>query len=398
MTDVVVDRKKAGPLPAEPLPEPVTDPTTRHDFVWVFDCSMGNPNGDPDNDGAPRQDPETLHGMVSGQRMRRAVRNWVATASGFEPDEERRSRLKIYIEQRGVLNEKIRGAYRALDLPTGKKVERAISDEAVRGEISDLDSAGLMPEGFAYTIDPSGENARLAYAGELTPDELKRALDGLEGDLTRKTRNFIQALAREAGSPEKTRDNAEAARGWMNHNYFDVRVFGAVMSTGLDADRETGPVQIPDCRSVDPVTVMDLTITRVAITREEERDDKLSTMGSKYLIPYGLYVAHGFFNPLQAEQTGMTSEDLALFWRSLKDPWDQERSSSRGEMVTRGVHVFSHEHPMGNARAHELFDLVGYRLKDGADAPREFEDYDALRGAEEIRSGLPRGVSYAKLF
>lgn len=230
--------------------------------------------------------------------------------------------------------------------------------------------------------------------------ELRAALNELGDSITRRTRTFIEGLAREAGSPEKTRDKAEAAREQMDLNYWDVRTFGAVMSTGLDADRETGPVQIPDCRSVDPVTILDWTVTRVAITREEERDQKVSTMGNRYLIPYGLYVAYGFFNPIRAAKTGMDEEDLKLLWRPLEDPWSLDRSANRGYMSTvggedgGGLHVFSHDHPMGNAPAHRLFDRIQVSLKDRVDVPRGVEDYEIGANVDD----LPPGVSYNCLF
>lgn len=381
----------AGPAPRPDLADHLTDSGRRHDFVWLFDCTMGNPNGDPDNDGAPRSDPETRHGIVTGQRLRRAIRDWVAHAALFEPA-ERRNKLGLFVEHRGVLNEKIRDAYVALDLPTGRRVERAITRDDVRAEISDLASAGLLPDSFSYEVDASGENATLAYAGELTPTELKAVLDDLADSISRRTRGFIEAVARDAGSPQKTRDNAEAARAQMNYNYWDVRTFGAVMSTGLDADRETGAVQIPDCRSVDPITPLDLAITRVAITREEDRD-KVSTMGNRHIIPYGLYAVYGFFNPLRAARTGMDDEDLELFWSALADPWSLERSANRGVMSTvpvehgGGLHIFSHEHPMGNEPAHRLFDKVQVSLRDGVEVPRSIEDYEIVVDQDGISAG-----------
>lgn len=389
---------EVGPAPRAELPEHLTEMWRRHDFLWLFDVSMGNPNGDPDNDGAPRLDPVDRHGIVTGVRLRRAIRNWVALVSRYEP-EERRNRLKIYIEHGAVLNEKIRDAYVTLNLPTGQRAQREIRREDVRGEIGDLASAGLLPESFTYEVDLSGESATLAYAGELSGRELKLALDELGDALSPRTRSFIESLAREAGSPEKTRDNAEAARQQMDLNYWDVRTFGAVMSTGLDADRETGPVQIPDCRSVDPVTSLDLAITRGAVTREEDRENR-STMGHRYILPYALYRAPGFFSPTYAERTGISSEDLALFWNSLRDPWSTERSYSRGTMTTvsgargGGLHVFSHDHPLGNAPAHELFDRVRVSLKDGVEDAAGIEDYEISTDLE----GLPQGVTYTKLF
>lgn len=388
----------AGPVPRPALPEHLLDTWRRHDFLWLYDVTMGNPNGDPDNDGAPRVDPVDRHGIVTGVRMRRALRNWVAHVSRFEP-EERRNKLKIYIEHGSVLNEKIRDAYVDLDLPTGQRVQRGIRAQNVRTELGDLHSAGLLPESFLYELEDSGEGATLTYGGELSGRELKLALDELGQDISSSTRSFIESVAREAGSPEKTRDRSEAARQQMDLNYWDVRTFGAVMSVGLDADRETGPIQIPDCKSVDPVTTIDLSITRGAVTREEDYE-KRSTMGYRYILPYALYRAPGFYNPFYAERTGVSPEDLELFWNSLRDPWSIERSYSRGHMSTLsgaaggGLHVFSHDHPLGNAPAHELFDRIRVSLKSGVEDPSGIEDYEISAGVDE----LPEGVTYTKLF
>ena len=380
------------------LPEHLTETWRRHDFVWLFDVAMGNPNGDPDNDGAPRVDPEDLRGMVTGVRLRRAIRNWVSFCRRYAP-EDRRDRLKIYIEHGGVINEKIRGAYESLGLPVGERVERNIGRQDVREELAALSVTELLPEGFEYREVDTGERASLVYAGELGPRELKGALDELGESLSRRTRSFVEGIARDAGSPEKTRDKAEAARDVMSWNYWDVRTFGAVMSVGLDADRLTGPVQIPDCKSVDPVSVIEMAITRGAVTREEEYDKRI-TRGRRYILPYAMFRAPGFFSPFFAERTGMTEEDLALFWASLRDPWSLERSSTKGFMTTvskshgGGLHIFSHDHPLGNAPAHELFERLRVSRKPGVDVAEGIEDYEV---SAEIKD-LPRGVTYTQLF
>lgn len=200
------------------------------------------------------------------------------------------------------------------------------------------------------------------------------------------------ALGQEAeGAKRPERDNA---REWMCENFYDIRMFGAVMTTGVNAGQVRGPVQITVARSVGPVLPQDISITRSAITREEDRYTesgkiKETEMGRKTLVPYGLYVAHGFFSPAYAQQTGISEEDLALFWQALANMFEVDRSASRGMMSTRGLYVFTHESRLGNAPAHSLFDLVRVERNEGVEAPRKFTDYTV--SVDE--SNLPSGVS-----
>ncbi len=185
------------------------------------------------------------------------------------------------------------------------------------------------------------------------------------------------------------RDNA---RDWMCENFYDVRMFGAVLAVGqregLNAGQVRGPLQITFARSVDPVLPQDISITRVAITTEADRENKETEMGRKTLIPYGLYVAHGFFSPHLAKQTGVTEEDLALFWNALASMWEYDRSAARGLAATRGLYVFTHESPLGNAPAHRLFDLVGIARNEGVEAARAFTDYTLTVSAGDIPAGV----------
>jgi CRISPR-associated protein Csd2 len=190
-------------------------------------------------------------------------------------------------------------------------------------------------------------------------------------------------IALKIDSKDSRRSN-EAGQ-WMCANFYDIRMFGAVMSLKeYNAGQVRGPVQLTFARSIDPVTPMDLSITRVALTKPGDRPDRAEadddaapthgTMGRKALLPYGLYRGHGFFTPHFAKQTGATREDLDLFWRALVNMWDLDHSSSRGMQACRGLYVFSHESPLGNAPAHVLFDRV--RVPKSANpAPREFSDY-----------------------
>jgi CRISPR-associated protein Csd2 len=206
------------------------------------------------------------------------------------------------------------------------------------------------------------------------------------------------------GSKQK-RDDQGKARAWMCANFFDIRMFGAVMTTGVNCGQVRGPIQITFGRSIDPVVPLDISITRVAVTREEDAKvvagadggdatgGKQTEMGRKALVPYGLYRAYGFFNPHFAAQTGATDEDLALVWQALAQAWDMDRSASRGMMACRGLYIFSHASPLGNAPAHKLFERIAVTRKPTVTAPRFFTDYAVKADA----GSLPDGVTLSAL-
>jgi CRISPR-associated protein Csd2 len=345
-----------------------TDPNKRHDFVLLFDVTDGNPNGDPDGGNMPRTDPETLQGLVTDVALKRKVRNYVAIVAEDMDD----PRLKIFVEHRSVLNDQIRRAYTAQGIKTGKPVTERVDPkllEGLRGMVNDLPSA------FTFTDAVEDEPATLEYSGELTPEELKTALDEMEIEtqLPKQVRKFIEDTAKKSGKPDKNRDNADKARGWMQENFYDVRMFGAVMSTGLNAGQVRGPLQLTFARSVDPVLPRDLAVTRVAVTDAKDRE-KLQTIGRKAQIPYGLFLGYGFFSPHLAKGTGVSESDLVLFWDALVNMWSFDRSASRGLMAPRGLYIFSHENKLGNAPAHKLFDLIKVPKLGGS--PRSFADYE----------------------
>jgi CRISPR-associated protein Csd2 len=192
------------------------------------------------------------------------------------------------------------------------------------------------------------------------------------------------------------------ARQWMCEEFFDIRMFGAVMSMKQhNAGQVRGPIQITFARSEDAVEPRDVSIGRVALERGEKpaaTEDDLEapthgTLGRKALVPYGLYRAHGFFNPHFAKQTGVTEEDLSLFWAALQNMWDVDRSASRGMMACRGLYIFSHESSLGNAPAHTLFERVQIERSGDVVAPRSFRDYYVTVDESE----LPNGVTLARL-
>jgi CRISPR-associated protein Csd2 len=272
----------------------------RYDFVFLFDVSNGNPNGDPDAGNLPRLDPETNQGLVTDVCLKRKVRNYAEIAKSGETG------YAIYVQENAILNEKHREAYKAVR-PNDKKV------------------------------------------------------------LTDKTLN-----------PKD--DEANKLRDFMCNNFFDIRAFGAVMSTGINCGQVRGPVQLSFARSVEPVVPLEIAITRMAATneaekakREEGADDERTenrTMGRKYIVPYGLYLAHGFVSAKLAERTGFSDSDLSFLWDSLGNMFEHDRSAARGEMAARKLIVFEHANALGNAQAHDLFERVRVeRLSDGEAYP-----------------------------
>ena len=192
---------------------------------------------------------------------------------------------------------------------------------------------------------------------------------------------------------DKKRKGGDAvgeAREWMCKNFFDVRTFGAVMSTGVNCGQVRGPVQLTFARSVDPVIAQEHSITRMAVATEAEAEKQGGdnrTMGRKHTVPYGLYVAHGFVSSFLAKQTGFSEDDLELLWQALAQMFEHDRSAARGEMATRGLYVFKHDSELGNAPAHALFDRI--QVSKNTDVPRSFKDY----GVTVNDSNMPTGVT-----
>jgi len=315
----------------------------RYDFVLLFDVKDGNPNGDPDAGNLPRLDAETGHGLVTDVALKRKVRNFVALTMDQTPSEPQpgEKRFEIYVREKAILNQQHQRAYSALRLD-------APADAAA--EESD---------------DRKDRKAKPARKGSGT--------------------------------------EVDQARRWMCQNFYDVRMFGAVMTTGVNCGQVRGPIQLTFARSIDPIVPLDLSITRVAVTRPEDlvvaTDDgegqrgKQTEMGRKALVPYGLYRAHGFFNPHFGAQTAVVEADLALFWQALQGLWDQDRSASRGQLALRGLYVFSHASPLGNAPAHRLFERIVVARREGIEAPRRFTDY----AVQVHDADLPDGVTLHRL-
>lgn len=254
----------------------------RYDFVYLFDVTNGNPNGDPDAGNMPRIDPETNQGLVSDVCIKRKVRNFVALTAGDGPGQE------IFVSERAILELQQKRAWDAV-----------------------------------------------------LPDEKSRA------------------------KLPKDEQNARKITRWMCANFFDVRTFGAVMSTkGANCGQVRGPVQFTFARSVEPVLPQEISITRMAATTEKDAEGKgdIRTMGRKHIVPYGLYRAHGFVSACLAgddtKGTGFSEEDLKLLWTALERMFDHDRSAARGEMTARRLILFRHDNALGAAPAHRLFERV----------------------------------------
>ena len=259
----------------------------RYDFVLLFDVKDGNPNGDPDGGNLPRTDVETGHGLTTDVSLKRKIRNFVTMVRNADQTQAEpapgEKRFEIYVREKAILNLQNQRAYSALKLDA---------------------TAEAGPEATEVT-EETGE-----------PKSKKKG-----------------AKNERKGSGE----DVNKARSWMCQNFFDVRTFGAVMSTGVNCGQVRGPVQLTFARSIDPIVPAEHAITRMAVATEVEAAKQQGdnrTMGRKHTVPYGLYVAHGFVSAFLAKQTGFDEDDLELLWQSLEDMFEHDRSAARGEMTT----------------------------------------------------------------
>lgn len=263
--------------------------------------------------------------------------------------------------------------------------------------------AGNMPR-----VDPE------TMQGLVTDVALKRKVrdwvDAMHGDegpykiyvqsgeaLNTKHERAYKDLDIEIKGTKQPKEDIDRTRKWMCQNFYDIRTFGAVMTTGVNCGQVRGPIQLTFARSIDSVVPIDVTITRVTVTKPEDMEvvvsdegqasGKQSEIGRKAIVPYGLYRAHGFYNPYFAERTDFSSDDLDLFWKALKHMWDLDRSASRGMMACRGLYIFSHEGKLGNAPAHRLFDLIKV-TSTNVDVPRSFSDYTVTIDRENMPANV----------
>lgn len=305
------------------------DPTKRHDFAFLFDVTNGNPNGDPDAGNLPRIDPETMHGLVTDVCIKRKIRDWVDMTHGTQ------ERFEIYVQNKGIaLNEFNKRAHLAV---------------------------------FGAPTE-NGQN-----------EDAKRAKGAKGSEQGKDTRAEESVAARQ-----------QMRRTWMCEHFYDIRTFGAVLSTGdYPAGQVRGPIQLTFAQSVDPIIPLDISITRVAVTEIQSDKKTTTTMGRKAFVPYGLYLGYGFVVPHFAQQTGFSTEDLTLFWTALQSVWDVDRSANRGMLALRGLYVFSHSNALGNAPAHSLFKRIQVKLNDGIQAPRHFaDDYTVTVNDTDLPDGV----------
>ncbi|AHG77942.1 type I-C CRISPR-associated protein Cas7/Csd2 [Mannheimia varigena] len=264
----------------------------RYEFVFFFDVTNGNPNGDPDAGNMPRLDPETSKGLVTDVCLKRKIRNFI------EMSYENEAGYEIYVKEKSVLNLQNKRAYEALGIESEAK--------------------------------------------KLPKEEAK----------------------------------AREITAWMCKNFFDIRTFGAVMTTEVNSGQVRGPVQLAFAQSIDPIIPLEVSITRMAVTNEKDLE-KERTMGRKYIVPYALYRVHGFISAKLAEKTGFSDEDIQKLWQALQLMFEHDRSAARGEMVARKLVVFKHDSELGNQPAHKLFDSVKVeRINGEKDTPAKgYDDY-----------------------
>ena len=273
----------------------------RYEFVYFFDVTNGNPNGDPDSGNMPRLDPESSKGLVTDVCLKRKIRNYIQLTEGNTPGYD------IYVQEKGVLNRQNQKAYDAL---------------------------GIKPE--SKKLPKEEEKAR---------------------ELTR----------------------------WMCNNFFDVRTFGAVMTTEINSGQVRGPVQLAFAKSIDPIVPLEISITRMAVTNEKDLE-KERTMGRKHIVPYGLYRVHGFISANLAAKTGFSDADLSKLWQALQMMFEHDHSAARGEMSARRLFVFKHKDALGNTPAHKLFERVdAKRVKGESGTPASgFDDYEISINKESL--------------
>jgi len=236
----------------------------------------------------------------------------------------------------------------------------------------------------------------LAY-GEQPPHEIYVKEKAV---LNKQHERAYEALGLDASGKEGKRkgsgDQVEQARQWMCKNFYDVRTFGAVMSTGTNCGQVRGPVQLTFGRSIDPVISSEHAITRMAVTTEKEaaaQQGDNRTMGRKFTVPYGLYRTHGFISAPLAEQTGFSDDDLELLWKSLEQMFEHDHSAARGQMSARGLLLFKHDDRLGNAPANSLFDRVTVTRANTERPARDFSDYRVLFDGQPLDEVVALGGS-----
>ncbi len=339
----------------------------RYDFVLLFDVKDGNPNGDPDAGNLPRLDAETGRGLVTDVSLKRKVRNFVAMKHNYARP------FDIYVKERAVLGRSHVEAFKDLNISLGEDMTVPLPSDVVEqlGELA-------LPEGLEVATQEDGSSS-LMVSGVLDKKEVQQWMK--ENELPKPVKTFLSETLKRAKSRKPTREESDQGRGKMCETFFDIRTFGAVLAlkSAPNCGQVRGPVQLTFARSVDPIVASEHSITRMAVATEAEAEKQQGdnrTMGRKFTVPYGLYMAHGFVSSFLAKQTGFSNDDLTLLWEALRNMFEHDRSAARGEMATRGLFVFKHDSELGNAHAHQLFDLIKITRVNGDNTPpRSFGDY-----------------------
>jgi len=355
------------------------DPSKRHDFVLLFDVVNGNPNGDPDAGNMPRIDPETNNGFVTDVALKRKVRDYAVMAHGMD----------IFIQSKSALN----------TLYFNAASEAGLKFPEV--EITDEELMEWLLRNAPDIIEVDEENKKVKYIHEFK--KASDIIDKLEEEnieIPPETKEKLDVISKalveaKKGLKKVSQRERDSVREYMIKKYYDIRMFGAVLTAGTNAGQVRGPVQLTFAKSVSPILPMDISITRIAVTREADRSKKQTEMGRKPIIPYGLYRAHGFYNPKLAERltsagNPVSTKDLEVLWEALQNMFDFDRSASRGEMACRGLYIFTHkdENGLGNMSAHKLFDMVKVKQKDITVPPRSFSDYSVSINKEELLESI----------
>lgn len=385
----------------------------RYEFVFLFDVRDGNPNGDPDFDNMPRTDEETDQGLVSDVCIKRKVRNYIHLLKGLKTPYD------IFIREGNILNPLIQEKKNEEELKAAAKyadlVEECVANHETDSSVSEEQMKSLTE--------------KIAAVRDAVSNKQSNAI----GVVREKLDKAFKSILKENKWDDKEMNTANKAieqnilksgRLAMCAQYYDIRTFGAVMSTGEekveDEDSEEkennkkgnnkkgnnkkkikglgivrGPVQFMFARSIDPISSKSNTITRCCVTSEDSNGEK--TIGNKYTVSYGLYRMHGFISPSDAAKTGFSEEDKKLLFQALINAFENDHSAARGEMNPRALIVFKHNSPLGNARAGQLFDLIQVKLKEVVEFPRSFGDYDVTVPTQEDLGEKYPGVTIEEL-
>jgi len=279
--------------------------------------------------------------------------------------------------------------------PISNRFEFVLLYDVENGNPNGDPDAGNMPRidpetGYGIVTDVCLKRKIRNYAELVKGDKTGYRIYIKEG--TPLNRNHVEAYANaglETGA-DATHTQVSEARKWMCANFFDVRTFGAVMSTGDNCGQVRGPIQINFSRSIDPIVQQEVTITRQTVTKIEDAA-KERTMGRKHIVPYGLYKVEGYISAKLANDgakgTGFSEEDLKLFWDALANMFEHDHSAARGKMAARRLFVFKHKDELGNAPSHKLFDMIKVEKHAGVVIPRKFGDYSV-----KVEGSAPEGV------